>query len=158
MYVLTYVCIYVCMYVCMYKHVIFIYLLPVCINSGIFRALEDLHTFQNGRCSHLIDVLFNASPPSPSHPKWDNLIGQLVHDIPPKSWEPDQEDSPAPEEKTVFHNFSFLNHSLDKSQQTAVLFALSRPDVAIIHGPPGTGKTTTVVEFIMQCTKMKQKV
>ena len=149
---------YVCMYVCMYKHVIFIYLLPVCINSGIFRALEDLHTFQNGRCSHLIDVLFNASPPSPSHPKWDNLIGQLVHDIPSKSWEPDQEDSPAPEEKTVFHNFSFLNHSLDKSQQTAVLFALSRPDVAIIHGPPGTGKTTTVVEFIMQCTKMKQKV
>ena len=40
--------------------------------------------------------------------------------------------------------------SLNSSQQAAVEFALQAEDLAIIHGPPGTGKTTTVVEFIVQ--------
>lgn len=39
---------------------------------------------------------------------------------------------------------------LNDSQQAAVEFALSAQDLAIIHGPPGTGKTTTVVELIRQ--------
>jgi len=53
---------------------------------------------------------------------------------------------------------SFVNPTLDVSQRRAVMFALSRPDVAIIHGPPGTGKTTTVVEVILQSVKMGKKV
>lgn len=39
---------------------------------------------------------------------------------------------------------------LNESQKTAVCHALAAEDVAIIHGPPGTGKTTTVVALI--CT------
>lgn len=39
---------------------------------------------------------------------------------------------------------------LNESQREAVRFALAAKDVAIIHGPPGTGKTTTVVELIRQ--------
>lgn len=52
----------------------------------------------------------------------------------------------------------FFNKNLDDSQRDAVTFALSQRELAIIHGPPGTGKTTTVVELILQAVKQGQKV
>ncbi|KAF8579998.1 P-loop containing nucleoside triphosphate hydrolase protein [Ramaria rubella] len=39
---------------------------------------------------------------------------------------------------------------LNPSQLTAVKFALGAPEVACIHGPPGTGKTRVLVEIIRQ--------
>ncbi|MFN8433727.1 MAG: AAA domain-containing protein [Anaerolineales bacterium] len=45
-----------------------------------------------------------------------------------------------------------FNKRLNASQVQAIEFALSAEDVAIIHGPPGTGKTTTLVELIRQIT------
>jgi ATP-dependent RNA/DNA helicase IGHMBP2 len=51
----------------------------------------------------------------------------------------------------------FQTH-LNPVQQAAVQFALSAHDVAIIHGPPGTGKTTTVVELIIQAIRRGDKV
>lgn len=47
---------------------------------------------------------------------------------------------------------------LNPSQQQAVRFALSANDLAIIHGPPGTGKTTTVVELILQAVARGERV
>lgn len=44
-----------------------------------------------------------------------------------------------------------FNTNLDQSQLDAISFALqSDKSVALIHGPPGTGKTTTVAELIQQ--------
>lgn len=52
----------------------------------------------------------------------------------------------------------FLDEALNESQKTAVSFALTAQDLAIIHGPPGTGKTTTLVELIRQAVRRGQTV
>jgi ATP-dependent RNA/DNA helicase IGHMBP2 len=39
-------------------------------------------------------------------------------------------------------------HSLNSSQQLAVHHILAAQELAIVHGPPGTGKTTTLVQAI----------
>jgi hypothetical protein len=47
---------------------------------------------------------------------------------------------------------------LNPPQQDAVRFAISALDLAIIHGPPGTGKTTTLAELIFQCVRRGERV
>ncbi|MEO6916635.1 MAG: AAA domain-containing protein, partial [Chitinophagaceae bacterium] len=42
----------------------------------------------------------------------------------------------------------FASDKLNLSQQSAVEKILSATDLAIVHGPPGTGKTTTLVQAI----------
>ena len=52
----------------------------------------------------------------------------------------------------------FFNWGLDTSQQDAVTFAVSSSlPLSVIHGPPGTGKTTTVVEIVQQQVKIFHK-
>jgi len=48
--------------------------------------------------------------------------------------------------------------TLNDSQQQALKRVLEAQDVAIIHGPPGTGKTTTLVQAIKQTVKIERQV
>jgi superfamily I DNA and/or RNA helicase len=48
--------------------------------------------------------------------------------------------------------------ALNDSQLAAVRHVVSAQDVAIIHGPPGTGKTTTLVQAILETIRRERRV
>lgn len=52
----------------------------------------------------------------------------------------------------------FSNGTLNESQQHAVTAVMQNKDLVIVHGPPGTGKTTTLIEAIHQLVKAGEKV
>ena len=74
-----------------------------------------------------------------------------------------------PSKPSKLGDITFFDESLNESQKAAVRFALAAPEVAFIHGPPGsfrrrpvsvrctnvqlgTGKTHTLIEIIRQLT------
>ena len=52
----------------------------------------------------------------------------------------------------------FYPSPLNDSQLAAVRHVVSAQDVAIIHGPPGTGKTTTLVQAILETIRRERRV
>lgn len=64
--------------------------------------------------------------------------------------------SKAPVERFSFDPMSFP--WLNKAQERAVNEVLRAKDVAIVHGPPGTGKTTTLVEAINETLMRESQV
>ncbi|KAL5336569.1 P-loop containing nucleoside triphosphate hydrolase protein [Aspergillus crustosus] len=52
----------------------------------------------------------------------------------------------------------FVDPTLNDSQKEAIRFALASRDIALIHGPPGTGKTHTLIELITQMVKRNLRV
>ncbi len=59
---------------------------------------------------------------------------------------------------SINNNISFRNKNLNASQQQAVNAVLQNEQLSIVHGPPGTGKTTTLVEAIVQLVAAGEKV
>jgi ATP-dependent RNA/DNA helicase IGHMBP2 len=66
--------------------------------------------------------------------------------------EPEFADQPATDDVPWFDT------TLDASQRDAVALALRARHVALIHGPPGTGKTTAVVELVRQAVARGERV
>lgn len=56
------------------------------------------------------------------------------------------------------HALQFSNRYLNHSQQKAVTAITRNERIVIVHGPPGTGKTTTLIEAISQLIKTGEKV
>jgi ATP-dependent RNA/DNA helicase IGHMBP2 len=67
-----------------------------------------------------------------------------------------------PERSNAVHqqasSLHFINQRLNESQQSAVHAIVQNEHIAIVHGPPGTGKTTTLIEAILQLIKAGEKV
>lgn len=55
-------------------------------------------------------------------------------------------------------NLETANSSLNSSQKDAVQCLLQSPSIHVVHGPPGTGKTTTLTEAVMQWVQMDQTI
>ncbi len=53
---------------------------------------------------------------------------------------------------------SYSNKNLNESQRRAVAAITVNEQLLVVHGPPGTGKTTTLVEAIVQLVKAGEKI
>ncbi|KTW26261.1 uncharacterized protein T551_03560 [Pneumocystis jirovecii RU7] len=67
----------------------------------------------------------------------------LEREKPSLPWRKDEKDSP-------ISNFSLFDNTLNDGQKKAVEFSLASKEITVIHGPPGTGKTSTLIEIIRQ--------
>lgn len=55
-------------------------------------------------------------------------------------------------------NLQWKNAQLNESQQEAVISLVQNEELHILHGPPGTGKTTTIIESVLHLIDNKKKV
>ncbi|KAI9504474.1 DNA helicase [Coemansia spiralis] len=55
-------------------------------------------------------------------------------------------------------NIELIDQSLNDSQKAAIELAIAAEDIALIHGPPGTGKTHTIIEVIRQLVKRGKRL
>lgn len=53
---------------------------------------------------------------------------------------------------------TFINEKLNESQKAAIKGILEQEPFVILHGPPGTGKTTTLIEGILQLVAKGEKI
>nr|XP_027194379.1 DNA-binding protein SMUBP-2-like isoform X2 [Dermatophagoides pteronyssinus] len=93
-------------------------------------ALENL--YERSLRNYLVSLLFGNNP----------LLDPLTV-LPPYT-----NDLPYP--LAGQSNIIWFNTNLNYSQKNAIEFALYQRHIAVIHGPPGTGKTTTLTELILQ--------
>ncbi|RDW64090.1 DNA-binding protein SMUBP-1 [Coleophoma crateriformis] len=66
--------------------------------------------------------------------------------------------TPSPVEEISIPPDAWVDPSLNESQKDAIRFALGSREIALIHGPPGTGKTHTLIELILQMLKQNLRV
>ncbi|POS76833.1 hypothetical protein DHEL01_v204781 [Diaporthe helianthi] len=90
-------------------------------------ADETMERLSNSEHSIFMRVLFGQSSPTPIPENLDSNpdVGKL----------------------------EWFDTNLNDSQRDAIRFALASREIALIHGPPGTGKTHTLIELILQMIK-----
>ncbi|KAF9879902.1 hypothetical protein CkaCkLH20_02713 [Colletotrichum karsti] len=96
------------------------------------QTMEKLEKMTEGEYTAFMRVLFGLSSPTPV----------------PSDLATDQDLS----------KIQWIDPSLNDSQKDAIRFALASREVALIHGPPGTGKTHTLIELILQMIKLDLRI
>ena len=111
--------------------------LPYWIDSGSIgvNLLFDEKSFNE--MDHALDTLVNAK-----HPAVLQLAAKILGD------EPLEPPSAIP----------YNNPALNTSQNSAVAAILNSKDISVVHGPPGTGKTTTLIQAIVALQKVEKQI
>lgn len=89
------------------------------------QTMEKLQKLEEKDQSEFVRVMFGLSSPTP-------LPATLSSDANDLEW---------------------ITDGLNDSQKDAIRFAMASREIALIHGPPGTGKTHTLIELILQFLK-----
>ncbi|KAJ9662828.1 hypothetical protein H2201_005909, partial [Coniosporium apollinis] len=97
------------------------------------QTMTRLQNFKEAEYTPFIRVLFGLSSPSP---------------VPQNLSDPEH----------GLDNVAWIDSSLNDSQKDAIRFALLSKEMALIHGPPGTGKTHTLIELILQMLKQNLRL
>jgi len=119
------------------------------------KALVTVQQAQKKEVAHLREVFMGAIPASLqgiSSP----LVGEDVGGGDSKT-EAAPHPAPSPT-RGEGSQLSFFNSKLNQYQRDAVVKALAAKEVALIHGPPGTGKTTVLVEIVRQAVAKGARV
>lgn len=92
----------------------------------------------------MIQVLHRLESEGVNHP----FAGKVIRGVfEPATLQPNDQNHNGDGKESTFTSF---NPNLDQSQIDAIKFCLEDRPISLIHGPPGTGKTTTVAELINQ--------
>ena len=123
-------------------------------NEVTYKRYQDtLHKLSsNGKsesASRLVDTVFGRATPEFSKPTKDMFQPLNKGDKTRAAWGLPQLHNEGCSQRLTKRLLTH-NSGLDVSQMRAVSLALCAKDLALIHGPPGTGKTTTLIEIILQ--------
>ncbi len=55
-------------------------------------------------------------------------------------------------------DIEIVDGKLNEAQKEAICLSLAESEITLVHGPPGTGKTTTLIETILQAVKSGKRV
>lgn len=95
---------------------------------------------------HTNDVMMHAIKHIESNKRTFNLFSKIYSDY--------TLDASTSKDVTI----SYKNQSLNASQQQAINHLVPIQSIGVLHGPPGTGKTTTLVEIVYQKLIKGQKI
>lgn len=95
---------------------------------------------------HTNDVMMHAIKHIESNKRTFNLFSKIYSDY--------TLDASTTKDVTI----SYKNQSLNASQQQAINHLVPIQSIGVLHGPPGTGKTTTLVEIVYQKLIKGQKI
>ena len=121
----------------------------------MFDALDRVMRSKNNRLAELRDLFYKPTPqtPTPTPSRGEGSLKSLSADNATSK----ANQTPLPSGGGgggFFLSFPWLN----PTQEQAVNLVLRAKDVAIVHGPPGTGKTTTLVEAIFETLHREPQV